>query len=133
MPECHRCQHNGTESEACLKCKGPPATNHKGRVFVSLDSGDNQQTGAEVEASLAEAYQPPACEEIALPDCCADTARRLLGTMLQLDDEELDLLRHRLAGGTLADFGGDVEITRQAAHARWRRMAQRHPVLQKVF
>ena len=134
MPECHRCQHNGTESPACLKCRGPAETNHKGRVFVSLDSGEKRQTGAEVEAAMqVAAYEPPDVEVVALPDCCLDTARRLLGVLLELEDDDLHLLRHRLAGGTLADFGGDVEITRQGAHARWNRIVARHTELAAVF
>lgn len=134
VPECHHCQLNGTPSPLCMKCQGPPETNHRGRTFVSFDSGDPEQTGAEVEAAMQRhAYHPPTVEEIALPDCCADTARLLLGVMLQLDDAELALLRHRLAGGSLADFGDGEQITRQAAHARWKAMTERHPTLAGVF
>jgi hypothetical protein len=134
MPECHRCNLNGTGSNACLKCPGPPTTNHKGRVFVSMDSGDNQQTGAEVEAAMQEAaYEPPTVEEIALPDCCADTARRLLATVAALDDAELLLLMRRLRGQSLASIAGSRRQTRQASHAQWNRIVARHQELAAVF
>jgi hypothetical protein len=133
MPECHRCKLNGTGSNACLKCKGPPKTNHKGRIMVSIDAGDNPQTGAEVEASIAETYQPPTVEEIALPDCCADTARRLLATVASLDDAELLLLMRRLRGQSLASIASSRRKTRQASHAQWNRIVARHQELASVF
>jgi len=133
MPECHRCQHNGTESPACLKCRGPAETNHRGRVFVSLDAGDHPQTAAEVEASMADTYQPPTVEEIALPDCCADVARRLLATLAALEDDELLLLMRRLRGQSLASIAGIRRKTRQASHAQWNRIVARHTELAAVF
>ena len=133
MPECHRCHLNGTGSNACLKCPGPPDTNHKGRIMVSIDAGDNQQTGAEVEASLADTYQPSTGEEIALPDCCADAVRRLLATIVALDDAELLLLMRRLRGQSLASIAGIRRQTRQASHAQWNRIVARHQELAAVF
>lgn len=132
MPECHRCQHNGTESPACLKCRGPAETNHRGHRFVSLDSGTSPQTGAEVEASLAQAYEPQTVEAIDLPECCTDTARRLLATLCGLPDEDLLLLVSRLRGQSLASIARRDKKTRQAAHARWKRLVSRHPELAAV-
>ncbi len=52
MPECHSCSHNGLSWLGCLRCKGPPDTNHKGQTFVSLDAGSERgQTLGECEAS----------------------------------------------------------------------------------
>lgn len=55
MPECHRCAHDGRRcAAACLSCKGPPETNHKGQTFISLDAGGwSGQTLGEIEAAEA--------------------------------------------------------------------------------
>lgn len=101
--------------------------------MVSIDAGDSPQTGAEVEASLADTYQPSTGEEIALPDCCADTARRLLATVAALEDDELLLLMRRLRGQSLASIAGIRRQTRQASHAQWNRIVARHQELASVF
>jgi len=82
---------------------------------------------------MADTYQPPTVEEIALPDCCADVARRLLATLAALEDDELLLLMRRLRGQSLASIAGIRRKTRQASHAQWNRIVARHTELAAVF
>jgi hypothetical protein len=55
MPECHTCDRNGKSDPACLKCRGPAETNHRGKTFLSIDAGSDSQsqTLGEVEAAAA--------------------------------------------------------------------------------
>ncbi len=132
MPECHNCAHNGRRSEACLTCSGPPETNHKGKTWVSLDSGDDPQTAAMVEAVM----EPVRTEEsggVALEDCCADAARRLLAYLATLASADLSLLLSRVGGKPMADWGRTFGVTKQGAHQRWLALCRRHPELRVLF
>jgi len=137
MPECHKCTLNGTGSEACLTCKGPPETNHHGKTHVSLDSevANDPQTGAEVEASMTvcDRYEPPCIEKIDLPDCCADTARRLLAFLSSLEASDLSLVIWRAQGRSLAAWGRRNGFTRQYAHHRYTLLSDKEPVVKGAF
>lgn len=148
MPECHNCPHNGSPTDACLSCKGPPETNHKGKTWVSLDATEGErddQSAALVEASLlafgeapetdhddetqgADGSDAPRCGAD-MPECCEDAARRALATVFGLSNEDLVLFAHRMRGGMLSAFGRDFGLTRQGAHQRWLSLMRRHPVL----
>lgn len=152
MPECHNCPHNGRANEACLACKGPPETNHKGKTFVSLDAtteGDGGQSAAMVEAAMlafGEEPEPDHDDETPSPDgadaprcgadmpeCCEDAARRALAFVLALPNEDLLLLAHRSRGGNMAAFGKVARMSKQAVHIRWARIVRQHPELADVI
>lgn len=133
MPECHKCPHNGLGHADCLTCKGPPETNHKGRTFVSLDSGEDPQTAAAVEAATANVATGDDGSDIALPPCCADAVRRLLGYLVALESADLSMVVSRVRGDTLADWGRSHGMSRQGAHRRWIAICRRHPELAKLF
>lgn len=138
MPECHRCRWNTeppTEAKeaACLECKGPPETNHKGKVFVSLDAdgGRGRQTLAEAEIAMRRTEG----EEVRgqLPDCCRKTALALLDYMDGLTAAEIKVLVAVAHGASLAEVARAAGVTRQAAHGRWKVIVGKFPELAAVL
>ncbi len=148
MPECHRCEWNqrgpSPEKEAaCGSCfMAEDYTNHKGKVHVSIDSGA-AQTAAEVEASLQNARERDEEEEAPLlPDCCMETAWRMLDYLSQLDERELKLLIEVSHGANLAEVGeraalsrlhGKGPMTRANVSHMWRQIVGRLPELAGVL
>lgn len=56
MPECHRCDHDGRCDPRCLRCKGPPDSNHKGRTFISFDAGSGKLTRHECVSDAGQTF-----------------------------------------------------------------------------
>ncbi len=133
MPECHHCPHNGTASPACLDCKGPPETNHKGKTWVSLDSGEGPQTAAMVEAVMEPIQTAGECGGVAMESCCADAARRLLAYLVGLSPTDLSLVLARVRGLPMAAWGRRYGVTKQGAQQRWRAIVRRHPEMEGMF
>lgn len=127
MPECHRCEHNGTGSTACLRCRGPAETNHKGRTFLSIDAGDEPQTLGEVEASAAVRYRQETLEAEASERIDASNLREALRTVFDLSPENFAMVRAFFHGATMADVGRDMGMTRATISARVKRLVKRHP------
>lgn len=133
MPECHKCQYDKKGSNECLNCRGPSEVNHHGRVHVSINSGTDPQTGAEVEASLMVADHEAPADTICLSECCSDTARRLMGFLLALSERDLILVSWMTSGKSLAEFGRAHHVSRAAASRRYKMMCRRMPILKTVF
>lgn len=156
MPECHRCEWNqrGPSPEkkaACGSCHmAEDYTNHKGKIFVSIDAGESSQTKFEVEASMQNAREKAeedAASKPMLPDCCMETAWRMLDYLSQLDERELKLLVEVSHGATLAEVArrgalsrrgrrtgrGGEKMTRANVSRIWREITNRLPELAGVL
>lgn len=98
--ECHKCKWNDrrpskAKTAACSNCVLPPdRVNHKGRTFVSMDSG---RTAEKVAKEKAEAPAPSSLDGV-LPKCCQETASRLLGFLEALGDSDRNLAMRILQG-----------------------------------
>jgi DNA-binding NarL/FixJ family response regulator len=126
MPECHRCPYNGKHSKACLKCKGPADTNHKGKSFVSIDSGDGQTLG-EVEASARISVFSHEDVRSRMPRVHPD-AVRVAVAFLSLTQSDFELVQALLGGKNMSDVSRDVGLTRAAISAQVKRLVRKHPV-----
>ena len=127
MPECHRCEHNQTGSAACLKCRGPAETNHKGRTFLSIDAGDEPQTIGEVEACAAVRYRQETIEAESSDHIDVANLREALRTVFDLSPENFAMVRAFFHGATMADVGRDMGMTRATISARVKKLVKRHP------
>ena len=159
MAECHRCIWNdrppSPEKEAaCHSCFLPPDyTNHKGQVFISIDSGASAQTLAETQASIqAAGTQQEQSIDFQRADVrTAFEAGMEVGGMRVLkyvgeilnrltsrdgDREKLDvmnLLSVAAGGESLAGIAGRRNLTRAAVSEQWRGLLKLHPELAKVL
>lgn len=122
--DCHKCQHNGKGSTACLSCKGPSETNHKGRSHVSIDAGGNSQTMGEVEASISVMFKDVKSK---FPRIHPDAAKVALA-FLSMDDADFRLVKALLGGKTMASVAREAGLTRAAVSAQVKRLAVKHPV-----
>jgi len=124
VPECHRCQYDGKGDPHCLTCKGPPATNNKGRYVVSRDSGGGHRSEAEVASdtkriSVARTYNP--AKEL-------DYALEVIYAFVELTQVEFDLVRQLVGGATQSDIARAHGLTRQAISLAMRKLVKKHPV-----
>ena len=123
MPECHKCEHDGKRSEACLTCRGAAETNHKGRSHVSIDAGGAQTLG-EVEAARAEI----AARRFIRRGKVGTEAAEVVRVMLSLSVKDFALVKALLAGKSMADVAREDGKTRAAVSDRVRKLVGRHPV-----
>lgn len=123
MPECHRCEYNGTGNPICLKCKGPSNNQYnRGQVHVSLDVENRDQIEKRV-------FQPAECVELELGDCCQDAVRRLLAVLVQLTDADVLLVLALMRSDTLTKHGRVNGLTRSAVCWRLKKLTEQHPEL----
>jgi len=136
MPECHRCKYDGCCDPHCLRCKGPPATNHKGQTFVSIDAGSgkltrqrsgsaNGQTFGEVLASseAEDDHEPDALDqdqgdtETAAddPDQGGEQAALEAGRMVDARDQVAGLATTGAEHGTAHDPDSPLDMARKLA------------------
>jgi hypothetical protein len=132
--ECHKCQWNDrrpskAKTAACSHCVLPPdRVNHKGKTFVSMDSG---RTAEKVAKEKSDAPHRSALDGV-LPKCCQETAARLLGFLEALGDSDRNLVMRILRGKTHADVARELGVTRQAVSGRWAAVVRRHPELRAL-
>lgn len=128
MPECHKCPLNGTGSPECLECKGPPETNHHGRVHVSLQSSEAVNIAASKKS-----FEKAECIELKLDSCCQDAVRRLLAVFAELSADDISMVCHLLKDRSLAEWGRNHGMTKQAASYRHKRLVKRHPEIRVLL
>lgn len=132
MPECHSCQHNGKNSLACLRCPGPPQTNHKGRSHISIDSGASGGTLGEVEAVLHAARQSPPPKE----DIQADRAAvcRFVAKFFEMDEKSLRIVRYRFMHPDvpLSKIAKRHRVSTQSVHQRLKKLAEDWPAVKHL-
>lgn len=142
MPECHKCRWNDeppspAKGAACLACYLPPdRVNHQGKIWVSFDSGPSVQSAAEVQAARAAANNPGEDLAIDLSDPAVRAAMELGGLriiqyFLDLDPADLSLLMMSLRQ-SFAETGRQINRTRAAVSAAFRKVVDRHPELAGV-
>lgn len=123
MPECHKCEYNGTGNPICLKCKGPSNNQYnRGQVHVSLDCENRDQIEKRV-------FQPAECVELKLDDCCQDAVTRLLAVLVQLSDDDVLLVLALMRSNTLTAHGRVNGLTRSAVCWRLKQLTEQHPEL----
>lgn len=156
MAECHRCRWNDQppspeKERACLACSLPEDyVNHKGKVFVSFESGPSVQTAAEVKAAEKEAERAAENEKNVAIDLDDPEilmayeigmevgAMRLLKYLSDIragnkgNDRVLNLLEV-VSGKKLADIARELGVTRQALSIEWGHMVDAHPELRLVL
>ncbi len=141
MPDCHKCRWNtappsSAKRDACLACPGPADTNHKGRVHVSIDSGD-AQTAAEVDASLrvssADDLPELDIDDPATLEAMELGAMRLLLYFKSLTKEQVVLLWYVLRSKSLADVAARLGRTRAMLSHLWRELVRERPELALVL
>lgn len=151
--ECHRCPHNGRQSQACLSCEGPPETNHRGQTFLSINAsqqGSNGQTFGEVEATLSHKrpFDRAECLEIDVEDVDHDrldhdrgsvrsdhqpeseavtAARSIAYAFTSLTELEFYLVQRLMRGENMAQIGKRQGMTRAAISARVKKLVEKHP------
>ncbi len=124
MPECHKCPLDGKGDPRCLSCQGPPKVNHKGRSFVSVDSGEGEQSAAGVAMVMKgirpkASYRPPEELEMAL---------KAIYAMIELSPAEFVVVQAIMRGATQAEVSREFGLTRQAINSFIKLMVKRHPV-----
>lgn len=150
--ECHRCPHNGRQSQACLSCEGPPETNHRGQTFLSINAsqGSDGQTFGEVEAALSRkrAQEHAECLEIDVEDVdsaqigkdrgslspdhqpeseAVAAARAVAYAFTSLTELEFYLVQRLMRGESMAQVGKRQGMSRAAISARVKKLVQKHP------
>lgn len=129
--ECHKCKWNDrrpskAKTAACSNCVLPPdRVNHKGKTFVSMDSG---RTAEKVAKEKSDDPGRSALDGI-LPKCCQETAARLLGFLEALGDSDRNLAMRILQGKSHTEVAKELGVTRQAVSSRWSAAVKRHPEL----
>lgn len=152
MPECHSCSENGKQSQACLACKGPADTNHRGQTFLSINAsqGSDGQTFGEVEATLSHKrpFDRAECLEIDVEDVDHDrlgndrgslspdhqpeseavtAARSIAYAFTSLTELEFYLVQRLMRGENMAQIGKRQGMTRAAISARVKKLVEKHP------
>ena len=140
---CSRCPHNGKHSPACLKCKDTTeSASHSGQTFVSLD---NLPDGFDAEAHLATSDTPQQGQpyeyailneerdsaddsgSLAIPNCCEDTARKVLAAFMQLEPLQVRLVFLLHEGKSLRTIAQRLAVKKQAIHISVKRLVRHHP------
>lgn len=146
MAECHRCRWDGQPSSpekerACLACSLPEDyVNHKGKVFVSFESGPSVQTAAEVAAAKrAEEYAQgePDIDPLDESDPVVRAAMELgalraIQFFMDMDTSELSLLMMAMAQ-PLAETARQIKRTRQAVSIAFKKVVEKYPGMEAII
>lgn len=136
MPDCHKCPRNGRPTRACLTCKGPAETNHKGRSHVSLDA-DSQDSGhgqswADVDAVIhdARAAGDPAPGQ----DGDREQAIAFMARLFALDERTFRIVRWRFLHPEtpLPVIARRFRLSTQAVHQRLQKLAETWPAVRQL-
>jgi hypothetical protein len=120
MPDCHSCPHNLKRSRACLKCKGPAATHHHGKSFISIEHMPDRET----------AIKPPASKRKQYP------LANFFALWLRLDPDTRDLVARMVVQHedlTRVHTAKKLRITTQAVHQRLMTAVRQIPELKAVL
>lgn len=122
MPECHSCEWNNKGTRHCLTCRGPAETNHKHRVFVSIDALRGNE--AEILRGAVESDDDKMAAFVSLTQA-----------WLKLDRTTSRIVSARLSDRTapLRIIAKRCRISTQAAHARLKRAREQWPALEDAI
>jgi len=94
-----------------------PIASRDGR---SRTVGERIGSGAMAVIDIPPSFNPN------LPKCCRDAARKVLATFLQMTDEDCNLVRHMLNGGTLEGYGIKCGMPKQSISFRVMSIARKY-------
>ena len=133
MPDCHKCKHNLKKHRACIKCKGPSETNHKGRSHKTLDivnkHGDSWADAEASQAIIARNAKPVVSASPEMLEAAAFVDR-----LFRVDRKTYGIIRFLFLhpGTPLRSVAKRFGISTQAAHHRLKELSITWPQLKQL-